>query len=58
MATEIPHGTLRNQIGAILRRAQSGEHFTVTVNGRPTAELGPQELRDARTAERAAVGEV
>jgi prevent-host-death family protein len=41
MATVIPQGKLRNQIGAILRRAQRGEHFTVTTNGRPVAELGP-----------------
>ncbi len=37
----IPQGKLRNEIGAILRRAERGERFTVTVNGRPTAELGP-----------------
>lgn len=41
MAAVIPQGKLRNQIGAILRRAERGERFIVTVNGRPTAELGP-----------------
>lgn len=41
MAALIPQGKLRNEIGAILRRAERGERFTVTVNGRPTAELGP-----------------
>jgi prevent-host-death family protein len=37
----IPQGKLRNQIGAVLRRAERGERFTVTVAGRPVAELGP-----------------
>ncbi len=32
---------LRNRIGAILRRAEQGERFTITVSGRPVAELGP-----------------
>jgi len=37
----IPQGKLRNEIGAVLRRAGQGERFTVTVAGRPIAELGP-----------------
>jgi prevent-host-death family protein len=37
----IPQGKLRNDIGAVLRRAEQGERFTVTVAGRPVAELGP-----------------
>ncbi len=37
----IPQGKLRNEIGAVLRRAEQGERFTVTVAGRPVAELGP-----------------
>ncbi len=41
MATTIPQNKLRNQIGEVLRRAEQGEHFIVTVSGRPTAELGP-----------------
>jgi prevent-host-death family protein len=40
MAT-IPQRELRNQISAVLRRAEQGEHFIVTVGGRPVAELGP-----------------
>lgn len=32
---------LRNNVGAVLRRAQDGERFTITVSGRPVAELGP-----------------
>ncbi len=39
--TSIPQKTLRNQVGEILRRAEAGERFTVTVAGRATAELGP-----------------
>lgn len=41
MATIIPQNELRNQSGKVLRRAERGERFIVTVNGRPTAELGP-----------------
>jgi prevent-host-death family protein len=41
MATVIPQGKLRNEISAMLRRAERGERFTVTVAGRPVAELGP-----------------
>jgi antitoxin (DNA-binding transcriptional repressor) of toxin-antitoxin stability system len=37
----IPQGRLRNEIAAVLRRAERGERFTVTVAGRPVAELGP-----------------
>ncbi len=38
---EIPQKTLRNEIGEILRRAEAGEQFTITVSGRPVAKLGP-----------------
>lgn len=34
---------LRNDIGAILREAESGTEFTVTVRGRPVARLGPMD---------------
>ncbi len=37
----IPQKDLRNKVGEILRRAEAGEVFTVTVSGRPVAELGP-----------------
>lgn len=37
----IPQGKLRNDVAAVLRRAERGERFTVTVSGRPVAELGP-----------------
>lgn len=32
---------LRNDISSVLRRVANGESFTITVNGRPVAELGP-----------------
>lgn len=39
--TTIPQRELRNNISDILRRAEGGERFTITVAGRPVAELGP-----------------
>jgi prevent-host-death family protein len=41
MATTIPQKELRNNVGEVLRRAEAGEEFTITVSGRPVAELGP-----------------
>jgi len=43
---EIPQKKLRNEVGEVLRRAEAGEEFTITVSGRPVARLGP--LADAR----------
>jgi prevent-host-death family protein len=40
MAT-IPQKELRNNVGEILRRAESGEELIITVAGRPVAQLGP-----------------
>lgn len=37
----IPQKDLRNKVGEILRRAEAGEEFTITVSGRPVAKLGP-----------------
>jgi len=37
----IPQRELRNNIAAVLRAAEAGETFTVTVRGRPVARLGP-----------------
>ena len=37
----IPQRELRNNVSEVLRRAESGERLTVTVDGRPVAELGP-----------------
>lgn len=41
----IPQKQLRNQVGEVLRRVEAGETFTVSVAGRPVAELGPAHRR-------------
>jgi len=41
----IPQKELRNNVGDVLRRAEGGEQFTITVAGRPVAELGPTSRR-------------
>lgn len=41
MATPVSQRELRNDSGAIMRRVQQGEHFTVTRNGVPVADLVP-----------------
>lgn len=41
----IPQKELRNNVGDVLRRAEAGEQFTITVAGRPVAELGPTSRR-------------
>jgi prevent-host-death family protein len=41
MKTRIPHRELRNRSGEVLRRAEAGEELTITVGGRPVAQLGP-----------------
>lgn len=41
----IPQKELRNQIGEVLRRVEAGESLTVTVAGRPVAELSPAARR-------------
>lgn len=44
MAT-IPQKELRNNVAEVLRRAEAGEEFTITVSGRPVAQLGPTHAR-------------
>lgn len=44
MAT-IPQKELRNKVGEVLRRAEAGEKITITVSGRPVAQLGPARTR-------------
>lgn len=39
--TTIPQKELRNSVSQVLRRAEAGEEFTITVAGRPVAQLGP-----------------
>lgn len=41
----IPQKELRNNVGDVLRRAEAGEDFTITVAGRPVAQLGPVRRR-------------
>lgn len=37
----IPQKELRNNVSEVLRRVESGETLTVTVSGRPAAQLSP-----------------
>jgi prevent-host-death family protein len=37
----IPQRELRNNVADVLRRAEAGAEFTITVRGRPVARLGP-----------------
>lgn len=41
----LPQRDLRNNISEVLRAAEAGERFVVTVGGRPVATLGPFEER-------------
>jgi len=41
----IPQKELRNNVGEVLRRAEAGEELTITVAGRPVAQLGPAAQR-------------
>lgn len=41
----IPQKELRNHVAEVLRRAEAGEEFTITVAGRPVAQLGPAAKR-------------
>lgn len=43
--SQIAQKELRNHVGEVLRRAEAGETLTVTVAGRPVAELGPVHRR-------------
>lgn len=39
---------LRQSASELVRRAEAGETLTITVNGRPAAELGPVDRRQWR----------
>ena len=43
--SDIAQKELRNRVSEVLRRAEAGETLTVTVAGRPVAELGPAHRR-------------
>ena len=54
---EIPQRELRNNVAAVLREAEAGGTFTVTVHGRPVARLippedGPRQFVDRETVRR------
>ena len=42
---DIAEKELRNNVAEVLRRAEAGEEFTITVAGRPVAQLGPTRRR-------------
>jgi prevent-host-death family protein len=42
---DTPARELRNDVSAVLRRVENGERLTVTVSGRPVAELRPLPTR-------------
>ncbi|TVR25802.1 MAG: type II toxin-antitoxin system prevent-host-death family antitoxin [Nitriliruptor sp.] len=42
---DLPQRELRNDISRVLRAAEAGAVYTVTVDGRPVAELGPHRPR-------------
>ncbi len=45
MMATIAQKELRNNVGEVLRRAEAGEEITITVSGRPVAQLGPVRAR-------------
>jgi prevent-host-death family protein len=55
MAT-IPDKELRDNVAEVLRRAEAGEEFTITVSGTPVARLGPAAKR--RWVSTSGLGEV
>lgn len=48
----IPQKELRNHVGEVLRRAESGEELEITVSGRPVARLLPLERPNFVPADR------
>ena len=50
---EIASRDLRNDTAGVLRRVEAGERVTVTVNGRPVAELVPLPRAGRRSVTRA-----
>ncbi|MBN9733815.1 MULTISPECIES: type II toxin-antitoxin system prevent-host-death family antitoxin [unclassified Pseudonocardia] len=51
MGETIKQSQLRNDNAAVMKRVASGESFTVTVNGRPVADLVPHQRRTVVPAE-------
>jgi antitoxin (DNA-binding transcriptional repressor) of toxin-antitoxin stability system len=54
--TVIPQKELRNNVADVLRRAEAGEEFTITVSGRPVAEL--RAIRTAHWVESAELADI
>jgi len=56
----IPQRELRNHSGEILRAAESGQTFTVTVRGRPVARLVPpgDQSQPSVDVDRATIGRI
>jgi prevent-host-death family protein len=50
----VPQKELRNNVAEVLRRAEAGEEITITVAGRPVAQLGPAARRRWVSGERLA----
>ncbi|MPV51333.1 type II toxin-antitoxin system prevent-host-death family antitoxin [Pseudactinotalea sp. HY160] len=48
MGTRIRSSDLRNDYVEIMRRVAAGETFTVTVHGRPVADIAPHRARPRR----------
>jgi prevent-host-death family protein len=46
--TEVPSRELRNNTAAVLRRVQEGEEITITVRGKPVAEVVPVGARQKK----------
>lgn len=44
--TEVASRELRNQTRQLLERVAAGEHITITVDGRPVAQLVPPDARE------------
>lgn len=41
MSTVVPQHALKEETAELLRRVESGERLTITLHGRPVAELSP-----------------
>lgn len=51
--SEVASRELRNDTAGVLRRVQAGEEVTVTVNGKPVAQLVPLQRTSRRPIPRA-----
>ncbi len=56
--TEVASRELRNATRALLDRVAAGEHLTITVDGRPVAELSPVRHRSHWISRRSFVDQV